>query len=196
MKKLMWKEKMTAVMGLSLVAVALASCGGSNKSNVPVAQDTSQSTTETATVQGTDSCQTSSSWADFKSRVANMNFVKNSNIRETYYFNDYHCQQKDILWGAMSFNSCSGSRMTRSINTDTGFIKHESGNSVEAVRDYLSSLVNSAVDATGGGTYYDVKTSSGDLYRIDLCKPIVANPIIWLNSSQDEAQVYYGRTTY
>jgi len=183
---------MTTILGVSLMAIILTSCGGS-KSNTSAAQNTSQSTVATGTVQGVDSCQTSSSFADFKNRVANMNFVKNSSIRENYYF--YDCQQKDG-WFGINYNSCNGTSMNRSINTDTGFIKHESGNSVQAVRDYLSSLVNSAIDATGGGTYYDVKTSGGDLYRIDLCQPIVSNPVKWLGSNQSSSYSYYGKSSY
>ncbi len=181
-------------IGLSIMLMTLGSCGSDNKVAVTPAPDTAETSESTATTSnGTDSCQSSSSYADFRSRVASMNFLKNSTTKETYYY--YECEEKDG-WFGINYDSCRVGNKIRSINTDTGFMRHEGGNTREAVRDHLLSLIDNAVDASGGGSYYDIEASTGELFRIDLCKPIVANPTIWLSADEEESYRFYGKTSY
>ncbi len=191
MKNMNWKKKGYRLIGLSLMLAALGSCGSDNKVEVTTAEDVS---TSTATVTyETSSCVTTSSYSEFRERVANMAFVSATSTRESYYY--YECEEKDG-WFGIDYDSCSVSGMIRSQNTDFGSVRHEGGSSREGVRDYLLSIIDNAVDAVGGGTYYDIESSNGELHRISLCQPMVANPTAWASDDGDESYRFYSKSYY
>ena len=199
MNELLGREVMKAVnvkkfgwIGLSLVLLTITSCGSDNKA-VEV-QTTTSSSADTSddpvvTVSGVDTCQTSTSLSEFRTLVSNMSFIKAGSTRE--YYNFYECEEKDG-WFGIDYNSCKLRYGARSINTELGRVTHESASTVEGVRDHLLSIIDNAVDAVGGGSYYDFESSNGEWNRIYLCQPIVANPTKW--RSGDESYSLYSRS--
>ncbi len=180
MKVQNWKKKTVSLVGLSLMVLALGSCGSDNKVAVTPAPDTSGTNESTATATSeTSSCQTTSSFSEFKERVSNGAFIQPSANRSVYYYNSADKNSWNI-W-IIKYND-----FTRSYNGDLNYVQHEKGNTVDAVKNFLVTKLNEAKDTSGGGRSYTIETTSGEIYTIDLCKPIVANPTFWESSDGEE----------
>lgn len=80
------------------------------------------------------------------------------------------------------------------VSYETGNVTHEYGSTREAIRDGLSSRLSDGVNYYKmGAGYHRIETSNGDVYDIDLCSPIAANPINFYDKSANE---YYRVTNW
>jgi len=189
--------KKISVLGILVILLGLGSCGKDDNNNnntapvvTPVA--TPVPTTTTATVSAeTDTCVTTSSFSEFRQRVADMAFIKPSYTRENYYY--YDCEEKEGRF-KIDYNKCTISGNVRTVNTDLGSVRHEEGNTKEAVRDFLLGLIDNAVNTAGGGAYYDIKSPNGEWHKITLCQPLVANPTAWISDDEEDSYVIYGKS--
>ena len=164
-KKLGW-------VGLSLVLLTLASCGSDNKA-VEVQTNTASPDTSgsTSTTTGVSSCVTVSNFNDFKANVVAGNFVSQSSTREQYTYGE--CE---YFWSGVGTKCLSSFK--RSSNSDVENITHEMAATRTELLSDLSTIVNSASDTLAiSSTRFRVEVSGGDIYDIDLCRPLTANPV-------------------
>jgi hypothetical protein len=75
---------------------------------------------------------------------------------------------------------------------DQDTASHEVGSTKEAVRNYLMGLLDQKVQHRGGGSYFEVLHGNGDIFGIDLCKPIAANPVFRWSDSTKERYYFSG----
>lgn len=187
-------KKMNKLLGLSMVLMVIASCGSDNKVEVSNADNTSSTSESTATTEsGVDSCQAASDFSDFRNRVANMNFIKESYTRANYYF--YTCDEKEG-WFGINYSKCKVQKTVRYENRDLGRVNHEYGTSKAEIRDRLLTIIDEAVDVQGNGTYYEIESPNGEVRGISLCHTLVGNPIFWQSADDKQAYQYAYKTNY
>ena len=188
-------KKFGTVLAMSLLLTGLVSCGSDNEVEVTTASDTSSTSSSTASASSeTTTCVSSSSFSDFRSRIANMSFMAQSYEVERYYYRDVECEED--TWWIFDTTKCEANQFTRYSNSNLSSITHENATTKEGVRDYLLTLVDNAADVTGGGSYYDITDASGNIYRISLCHTITANPVVFKNSDGSNYYEYIGKTSY
>lgn len=181
MKTLNWKKTMMSLAGISIMAIFLGSCGSDNKVAVTPAPDTADTSESTATTDGTDSCVSVNSFTEFKDNVVSGNFIRQSSNYERYIYNECEVGSKWIF----TYTKCNDS-FSRESNLELDSIDHEMATTRTELLSDLSSIVNTATNYqyAGGSSFY-IQVSSGDVYGINLCAPLAANPVYF--SDGDEA---------
>lgn len=157
----------------------LSSCGKDNEGG-PAPVTSVGVTNPIVSGTGVASCETSSSFDDFKNKVNEGRFVQELNQNQTYYFVEMEPEVNEDSWWIFNYNTIKWNRLgdfTRSSVKGSDSATHEAGNSKTAVRDYLMAILNQASQHRGSGNYYEVATYSGQVFGIHLCYPIAANPV-------------------
>lgn len=179
----------------SALTFGLSSCGKDNE-NSPGPAAAVGVTNPIVTGSGISTCETSSSFDDFKNRVNQGRFVQELNNNETYYFVEMEPEvNSGEFLGFIPYNRVSWDQIgnfTRSGVKGTDQATHEAGNSKTAVRDYLMNILNQARQHRGGGTYYEVLTYSGHVFGIHLCLPLAANPVYRAETQTGRSYFYTG----
>ena len=164
-----------------LFALALTpGCGSKDNEAGDENQSTNQNTvTDTVIVDGRESCRTDIYDKDtLKTAVSNMEFIQQNYPIVMYQV--MKAKRQGILW------TYSNSFMRTSYDGQTS-VSHEYGSTKEAIRDELVSKINDSTTYYKiGSGYHRVTLSNGDVYDIDLCSPIVANPLNYYDSSENE----------
>jgi|GEM_PF-3506360 len=170
-----------------LLTLGLASCGSDNESN---SENNAAAPAVTQVVtSGIGTCEGSSSFDDFKNRVNEGRFVQELSQQETYVFDERELTVSESeLFGwdwtkTKRYSYVSLGQFTRWSERGTNNANHEAGNSKEAVRNYLMQILNNATSYrfaqnSGGGKAYEVLSNTGMVYQINLCYPLVANPVV------------------
>jgi hypothetical protein len=194
----MKRNKLLTLLLIGFLTIGLSSCGDDNeKGPAPVTSGTSSNP-----FNGVDyvnnTCQSSSSFEDFKNRVNAGSFVTELNNNETYYFVEQEPEtDQGKFLGFIPYNTfrwITLGQFTRSSTKGTSDVNHEAGNQKLNVRDYLMAILNQTQSGQyrGGGSYYEVLTHSGDVFGINLCLPIAANPVYRANSDTGRRYFYTG----
>ena len=179
-KKLGW-------VGLSLVLLTLASCGSDNKAVEVQTNTASPDTSGSTTTTGVSSCVTVSNFEEFKSNVISGNFVAQSSRKEQYTY-----QECEFFWKG-SGEKCLSS-FKRISTKDVENITHKMASTKSELLSDLTSIVNSEVSSFPITTSkYSVEVGNGDVYEIDLCRPLAANPTAFKN---DDEKYYMINTFY
>lgn len=174
-----------------LLTLGLASCGSDNESNSEnnVAAPAVTTAPTPAITSGLSTCEGSSSFEDFKNRVNEGRFVQELSQQETYIFDERELTVSESeLFGwdwtrTKRYSYVSLGQFTRWSERGTNNANHEAGNSKEAVRNYLMQILNNATSHrlsqnSIGGKAYEVLSNTGMVYQINLCYPLVANPVV------------------
>jgi hypothetical protein len=191
------KRKNLLVLVLSaFLTLGLSSCGNDNEKGPEPVNSGTASNPFTNVDYVNNSCQTASSFDDFKNKVNNGYFVTELNNYETYYFveQEPEIDQGEFL-GFIPYNTFKWNTLgqfTRSSTKGTNQVSHEAGSDKVNVRDYLMAILNQAQQHRGGGSYFEVLTYSGQIFGINLCLPLAANPVYRADNQTGRRYFYTG----
>ncbi len=184
---------------MAFLAMGTVSCGSDNEGAPAPAPAPSTTVNNPITIQGQDTCQQANDFDQFKTFVNEGRFVKEGSDVETYFYVEQELERKDskVLWifDTTRYKWVVLGDFERIGRRNSDEVTHEAGNSRTAVRDYLMNILNDMVDFRGDGKYVQVQTSSGMLYRIDLCRPLIANPVMQYDLEEDRGYFQYNTRT-
>ena len=190
-------KKRSLVSVLLLVLLFGFGCGKSNESGEEANNNNVSNTNPFTNSNGNNyvgnqQCGQAFNRDQLRSVVNNGQFIS-----EYYSFETYHMQEirtninESELFGIdwLSYNTISYDvidEFQRSANRGFDSANHEYGNSKNAIRTQLLSIIDSATGyRSNGGSYHEVMTSNGDIYGINLCYPIAANPTMIYKKNSD-----------
>ncbi len=180
-------NKMFKMIVITLALTGIYSCGSDNDTTPGAAAPTktnplSGGNSGTPSLIGpTATCEPAASYNDFYSRVSKSRFIEQTDSVESYflkeYVNGYFSRQLERI-------STKGQPVINHLDNITYVV-------TDTTRaDVMSDLVvilDNKDGKRGSGSYFEVSHSNGDIFGIDLCKPIAANPVRhWDYSSQTE----------
>ncbi|MCF8060806.1 MAG: hypothetical protein K9K67_15995 [Bacteriovoracaceae bacterium] len=193
----MKRKNFFTLLMIGLLTFGLSSCGDDNEKGgpLPVTSGTASNPfNDNGYVNNT--CQSATSFEDFKNKVSAGSFVTELNNYETYYFVEQEPEtDQGKFLGFIPYNTFKWvtlGQFTRSSTKGTSEVNHEAGSEKVVVRDYLMAILNQKSQHRGGGSYYEVLTYSGEVFGINLCLPIAANPVYRANSQTGRRYFYTG----
>jgi hypothetical protein len=180
-----------------IVTAGIVSCGSDNESGANVVSGASPITNVPTFTTGT--CESASSYDDFYNRVNNFQFIKESTEYQTYYFSEQELDEDDCRFLGINCGTTykwkTIRQFQRSSIRDQDSVSHEAGSTKESVRNYLMGILNQKVQSRGAGSYYEVLHANGDIFGVDLCKPIGANPVFRWSEQTKERYFYQGSSS-
>ncbi len=178
MKASWWKFVLLALLTAGVVA-----CGKDNKAG------TSSVTTGNPLTNGVSTAVTSSSFEEFRQQVVNGQFLNQASAVVEY-------RLKEVRFKTSSW-STTGSYIYRRYDKTINFVEHEFGNDIVAVHNKLIEIANQGNNFTAikvGASAYEVRTTTGAKYIIDLAQPLVVNPVYYrpADIQAEDGYVYNG----